>query len=277
MRAALLFSSARWPSTPTTWTPIHGPACSSSRTRPPGADPLASGRVTLLGIAVGVTDAGERAVGPFRLSGREPGRLLRRLRRLPVRAADGHRHPLRRRVRAHELGRRRRLRRGRDPIPLWSDAAGIIGHMNADHAAALVTLCHHDAGRPDVVSASMTAVDRYGFEVIADVGGGHPRGTAGRVPDAAEAPRTGSAGSWWRCSTRPGPGRNGGSSQPGLARTYESTGVQVVGDDFQLDRPTMLPAERRSNAPAARRKMWPGAAEPVSSHDASIIPRFRGR
>ncbi len=59
------------------------------------------------------------------------------------------------------------------PDPLWSDAAGIIGHMNADHAASLVTLCHHDAGRPDVVSASMTAVDRYGFDVIADVGGGH--------------------------------------------------------------------------------------------------------
>jgi putative heme iron utilization protein len=42
--------------------------------------------------------------------------------------------------------------------------------MNADHAAALVTLCHHDAGRADVVSAAMTAVDRYGFEVVADLG-----------------------------------------------------------------------------------------------------------
>ena len=45
--------------------------------------------------------------------------------------------------------------------------------MNADHADALVTLCHHDAGRSDVVSASMTAVDRYGFELIADVGEGY--------------------------------------------------------------------------------------------------------
>ena len=43
--------------------------------------------------------------------------------------------------------------------------------MNADHADALVTLCHHDAGRTDVVAASMTAVDRYGFEVVADLGG----------------------------------------------------------------------------------------------------------
>jgi putative heme iron utilization protein len=57
------------------------------------------------------------------------------------------------------------------PDPLMSAAAGIIRHMNADHADALVTLCHHDAGREDVVSASMTAVDRYGFEVVADLGG----------------------------------------------------------------------------------------------------------
>ena len=45
--------------------------------------------------------------------------------------------------------------------------------MNADHADALVVLCHHEAGRPGAVSASMTAVDRYGFEVIADLGAGH--------------------------------------------------------------------------------------------------------
>jgi len=51
-----------------------------------------------------------------------------------------------------------------------SEAAAIIGHMNADHADALVTLCHHNAGRTDAVSASMTAVDRYGFEVVADLG-----------------------------------------------------------------------------------------------------------
>src|SRR6202044_3770795 len=65
------------------------------------------------------------------------------------------------------------------PDPLLSDAAGIIGHMNVDHADALVALCHHDAGRPDVVSASMTAVDRYGFEVIADIG--HDRKEALRI------------------------------------------------------------------------------------------------
>ena len=54
--------------------------------------------------------------------------------------------------------------------PLMPAALRIISHMNEDHADALVTLCHHDAGRGDVVSAAMTAVDRYGFEVVAHLG-----------------------------------------------------------------------------------------------------------
>jgi heme iron utilization protein len=56
------------------------------------------------------------------------------------------------------------------PDPLWAHAVGIISHMNADHADSLVALCHHDAGRTDVVGASMTAVDRYGFDVVAQLG-----------------------------------------------------------------------------------------------------------
>jgi putative heme iron utilization protein len=57
-----------------------------------------------------------------------------------------------------------------EPDPLRSAAASIIAHMNEDHADALVVLCHHFAGRPDVLTASMTAVDRYGLEVVADLG-----------------------------------------------------------------------------------------------------------
>ena len=56
------------------------------------------------------------------------------------------------------------------PDPLASSGEQIIGHMNADHAGALVELCHAFAGRKDVVAASMTAVDRYGFELIANLG-----------------------------------------------------------------------------------------------------------
>ena len=51
--------------------------------------------------------------------------------------------------------------------PLAGAASGIIEHMNADHADAQVLFCRHFAGRPDTLTATMSAVDRYGFEMIA--------------------------------------------------------------------------------------------------------------
>ncbi len=51
--------------------------------------------------------------------------------------------------------------------PLAPVAAGIVGHMNDDHADALVLVCRHQGGRPDTVQATMTGVDRYGFELTA--------------------------------------------------------------------------------------------------------------
>ena len=39
--------------------------------------------------------------------------------------------------------------------------------MNADHAEAQVLFCRHLLGRPDTTAATMSAVDRYGFEMIA--------------------------------------------------------------------------------------------------------------
>jgi putative heme iron utilization protein len=51
--------------------------------------------------------------------------------------------------------------------PLAGAAAGIIEHMNADHADAQVLFCRHFAGRADTTEATMSAVDRYGFEMIA--------------------------------------------------------------------------------------------------------------
>ena len=53
------------------------------------------------------------------------------------------------------------------PDPLAGVAAGIIEHMNADHADAQVLFCRHLAGRLDTTEATMSAVDRYGFEMIA--------------------------------------------------------------------------------------------------------------
>src|ERR1700730_4585674 len=137
---------------------------------PPGADPLASGRGTLLGVAVEVSDPDERATARSGYLAANPAAFYvdygdfrcMRLTVTDVRYVGGFGRMSWVDNAAYAAAR---------PDPLWSHAAGIIGHMNADYADALVTLCHHHAGRPDVVSASMTAVDRYGFEVIADLGG----------------------------------------------------------------------------------------------------------
>jgi heme iron utilization protein len=54
-----------------------------------------------------------------------------------------------------------------DPDPLGPSAAGIIDHMNADHAEALVLYCRAFSKARDVSSATMTGIDRYGFEMSA--------------------------------------------------------------------------------------------------------------
>lgn len=137
---------------------------------PAGADPLASGRVTLVGVVGEVTDPGERAAAREGYLAANPAafyvdygdfRCLR-LEVTGVRYVGGFG-----RMSWVDVARYAAAR----PDPLAAAAEGIIAHMNADHAAALVTLCHHDAGRADVLAASMTAVDRYGFEVVADLGG----------------------------------------------------------------------------------------------------------
>jgi putative heme iron utilization protein len=141
-------------------------------TTPPGADPLASGRVTLLGVVAEVNDTDERAAARAGYLAANPAAFYvdygdfrcMRLTVTHIRYVGGFGRMSWVDAKVYSTAR---------PDPLRSDAAGIVGHMNADHAGALVTLCHHDAGRNDVVSASMTAVDRYGFELIADVGEGH--------------------------------------------------------------------------------------------------------
>ncbi len=53
------------------------------------------------------------------------------------------------------------------PDPLGPSAAGIIAHMNADHADAMVLYCKAFSKATEVISATMTGVDRYGFEMSA--------------------------------------------------------------------------------------------------------------
>jgi heme oxygenase (biliverdin-IX-beta and delta-forming) len=57
--------------------------------------------------------------------------------------------------------------RSGQPDPIAPHAAGILDHMNADHAAALADYCHAFTKATDARSAVMTAIDRYGFEMSA--------------------------------------------------------------------------------------------------------------
>ena len=86
--------------------------------------------------------------GPGRVPGGQPRGLLCRLRRLPVPAPGG--------AAVRYVGGFGRMSwvgvdeyAAADPDPLAPAAAGIVAHMNADHADALVELAHH-AGRGDV-------------------------------------------------------------------------------------------------------------------------------
>ncbi len=137
---------------------------------PGGADPLASGRATLLGTVAGVTDPADRSDARAAYLDANPNAFYvdygdfrcMRLTVTHIRYVGG-------------FGRMSWVDgeafAAALPDPLAAAAPTIIGHMNADHSEALVTLCHHFAVRPDVVKASMTAVDRYGFEVIGELGG----------------------------------------------------------------------------------------------------------
>lgn len=54
--------------------------------------------------------------------------------------------------------------------PLADTAPGIVGHMNDDHADALVLLARHFANKP-AEKATMTRVDRLGFHLRCEAGG----------------------------------------------------------------------------------------------------------
>lgn len=58
-----------------------------------------------------------------------------------------------------------------DPIAVA--AAGILAHMNKDHADALLTYATELCGIKEASSSVMTAVDRDGFEMRVAVGEGY--------------------------------------------------------------------------------------------------------
>jgi len=54
-----------------------------------------------------------------------------------------------------------------EPDPLAPHVAGIVAHMNEDHADTMVTYCRAFSKATDTSAASLTQVDRYGFEMSA--------------------------------------------------------------------------------------------------------------
>jgi putative heme iron utilization protein len=133
---------------------------------PEGADPLASGRVTLLGPMTAVADA-DRPLARDRYLAANPAAAYYidfgdftffRLDVQSIRYVGGYGRMSW--VNAADYA-------AAEPDPLADAANGIIEHMNADHADAQVLFCRHLLGRPDTTAATMSAVDRYGFEMIA--------------------------------------------------------------------------------------------------------------
>ncbi len=131
-----------------------------------GADPLASGRVTLIGRLSTVAEHDCPAARDRYLEANPAAAyyidfgdfVFYRLDVQSIRYVGGY-------------GRMSWVDAGAyadaEPDPLSAAAAGIIEHMNADHAEAQILLCRHLAGRPDTTEAVMSNVDRYGFEMIA--------------------------------------------------------------------------------------------------------------
>jgi putative heme iron utilization protein len=133
---------------------------------PDGADPLASGRATLMGVLSTVDDA-DRPTARDRYLEANPAAAyyidfgdftFYRLDVESIRYVGGYGRMSW--VDAAEYA-------SAQPDPLADAAAGIIEHMNADHAEAQVLFCRHLLGRPETTEATMSAVDRYGFEMIA--------------------------------------------------------------------------------------------------------------
>ncbi len=133
---------------------------------PDGADPLASGRVTLLGDLHEVGDS-ERVEVRDRYLAANPTSAYYidfgdfaffRLDVGSVRYVGGYGRMSWVDVDAYAAA---------EADPLAAAAAGIIEHMNANHGEAQVLLCRHLAERPDTQSAVMSGVDRYGFDMIA--------------------------------------------------------------------------------------------------------------
>jgi putative heme iron utilization protein len=151
---------------------LRGDARASLLVAEPGdGDPLAKGRVTLLGRAR-VVDGAERDAARDAYLARHPNAsyyvdysdfAFWKLDVESVRYIGGY-------------GRMSWVdvadwRRG-EPDPVAPHATAIVDHMNEDHVDAMVMFCQAFTRATDTTTATMTSVDRYGFEISAQTGRG---------------------------------------------------------------------------------------------------------
>jgi putative heme iron utilization protein len=133
----------------------------------PGTDPLAGGRVTVVGRLAPIADEAERHGARVAYLDRHPLAALYvdyadfaffRLTVTAVRYVGG-------------FGRMSWVDAaayaGAEPDPLRDVATGVVEHMNTDHADALVAVCRTAGGQPGTTAASVAAVDRYGLDLVA--------------------------------------------------------------------------------------------------------------
>ena len=134
------------------------------------ADPLANGRVTMLGVCARVDGDGGSARAAFLASHPNAAYYAGfrdfafwKLHVASVRYIGGY-------------GRMSWVSetewQSAEPDPLGPSAGGTIAHMNADHADTMVLYCKAFSKATDVTAASMTGIDRYGFEMSAKTGEG---------------------------------------------------------------------------------------------------------
>jgi putative heme iron utilization protein len=135
-----------------------------------GADPLAAGRVTLVGRLGPLDEAAAATLrGPYLERNPHAGAFVDygdfgwwRLDVASVRYVGGY-------------GRMGWVTAGAyaeaRPDPIRHIAAGAVEHLNADHADAMLDLARALGGHPGATAASATGVDRYGLDASVEVDG----------------------------------------------------------------------------------------------------------
>lgn len=131
-----------------------------------GADPLAAGRVTLLGTAAVVDDADREAAKAAHLAGNPHASYyvdfgdfhLWRVAVDSIRFVGGY-------------GRMSwvspELWAAAEADPVSGSASGAIAHLNDDHADSLLLIAQVTGGRTDATTATALGLDRYGLDLLA--------------------------------------------------------------------------------------------------------------